>query len=623
MSLGDAALHTDVDESLAIDSTITSDAGTAKGRKKTTKPKSTSRGRKKAITYSSIEDPEPEPVVEDAYMEPDLEPEYEPEPEPETVMEPEPVYRAPKPTRGRKPKRVDESQTEDPSVMEIDPPTKTKKTRAKPKKIDQTPIRVSEDESQLQSELQEAASFAPAVEDAPKSKKGVKRTSEGLEKVYDIDTTADEAPVKPKKTTRLAKSNKPKKTTKQVQEDSDMVSASVDESTDMAQQKPKAKRGRKPKKASSEEPEPEPIAPEVADTADDEEDHIADLEAEPDIQPEETEPELDIQAEETEPEPDVQAEETDPEPEMEPEVEVPEIDDVEVQDEDAQVQDDQYQDEEIQDDESQYDQVLDENEQPPDEDFDEEPDSMATPATTHSLAPTPAEEEFEPTPTPQKPRQSTHQHALSSASRPTPRTALEAAIDSTPSSPQSSDAENRPPSSSSLRPVSSSSALQPPSTANNPSTAVLDFPIPPGTAKKVQADITAPREVFRSPAKTTRIPLAPGTPNRSPSRLQRSPSKLLGTLTSSTPWTAVDLDTVFYLSSEKETGDGKEIAERLAEAGGALTKEERIMTVEEWVRWRAETGDKELRSECERLVGLFEKEGARAQEVLMDIKTVS
>jgi hypothetical protein len=129
-----------------------------------------------------------------------------------------------------------------------------------------------------------------------------------------------------------------------------------------------------------------------------------------------------------------------------------------------------------------------------------------------------------------------------------------------------------------------------------------------------------PKEIFASPTKTTRVPLAASTPNRSPTR--RSPSKF-GRLTSTTSWEPVDLESIFFPNSENETGDVDVVFNKLLEVGGALTSQEKKMTVEEWVRSRAELGETKLKNECERMVMLFEKEGNRGLAALSGIQTSS
>lgn len=139
-------------------------------------------------------------------------------------------------------------------------------------------------------------------------------------------------------------------------------------------------------------------------------------------------------------------------------------------------------------------------------------------------------------------------------------------------SPQSSDAENQPPSS---RP----SETRPP------------------------LDILSP-----SKSQTVRVPLAASTPTASPSR--RNISKLQ----TSMPWTAVDLEKFLLASPNAEK-------ENVAEAFGAeMTSPEKKLTVEEWIYRNARKGEKKLRNECERLVGRFEGEGVRALKTLEGIR---
>lgn len=553
MSLGDAATHTDVDETLAVDTTITSDAGTTKGRKKTTKAKAPAKARKKTKKEDVIE---PEPVVEGVHdMDPEVEQEHEQapdarpgaehdleqEPEPELIQEPA------KPTRGRKLKRVDDS-----SIIEVDPPVKAKKSRAKPKKPETPQKRQSEDESQLQSELQDAASFTSALQ-SPPHEKGTKRTSDGMEKVQQIvEGAVEEAPTKQKRAGRPAKVRKGKKAAKETQEDGEMVTAIPEDSTDLAtsQQEVKPKRGRKPKKAQqeepqSEEPEQQLVEPDIVEVAE----RLDEVALQADV--------------------DMAEDEQTPVPEAGPEIQ-----------------------------------------------GDDETEDTATfqnPQDASEHLPTPAEDEFEPTPTPQKLPRSTN-HIQSSVARPTPRRTTTDTLPESPQSIHSSDAENHRPSSSSTR--GPTGTIKKATSASIP-----DFPAPPSSDHRPLSSAIEPRD-WMSPAKTSRVPLAPGTPNRFPTRaLQRSPSKhLLGQLTSSQPWEPVELETILFPSPEKDT-PSKQLSDRLVAVGGVLTDPEKQMSVEEWVRWRAEQGEQRLRGECERMVGLFEKEGGRALDVLVGIRT--
>lgn len=155
---------------------------------------------------------------------------------------------------------------------------------------------------------------------------------------------------------------------------------------------------------------------------------------------------------------------------------------------------------------------------------------------------------------------------------------LPVAHQSTPSlSPQSSDAENRPPSSlpSSKRPI------------------VVASP---------------PKE------KTVRTPLAASTP--SPSKRNLNP----GFPASAHPWTPVDIDEVLFGDpSDKENAD---LVGLLAGAKAGLTSPEKRMTVEEWIMWNAKNGEERLKRECERLVSQFEKEGDRAMRRLEAIECI-
>ncbi|PLN83781.1 hypothetical protein BDW42DRAFT_59281 [Aspergillus taichungensis] len=141
-------------------------------------------------------------------------------------------------------------------------------------------------------------------------------------------------------------------------------------------------------------------------------------------------------------------------------------------------------------------------------------------------------------------------------------------------SPQSSDAENRPPS---LRP----SASRPP---------VL------------------------SPAKPIpgRLPLAPSTPTPIKKYANR------GGIDTAHAWRPADVDEILLASnSDKENLDLHAVFKNIQ---GELTSEEKKMTVAQWIQWNAKNGEERLRRECERLVGQFEKEGARAMRALEGIE---
>lgn len=63
--------------------------------------------------------------------------------------------------------------------------------------------------------------------------------------------------------------------------------------------------------------------------------------------------------------------------------------------------------------------------------------------------------------------------------------------------------------------------------------------------------------------------------------------------------------------SDKENG-----VEHFLKHGKDLTSPEKQMTVEEWIYYNAGEAEKQLKYECEKMVGVFEGEGTRAMKVL-------
>lgn len=142
-------------------------------------------------------------------------------------------------------------------------------------------------------------------------------------------------------------------------------------------------------------------------------------------------------------------------------------------------------------------------------------------------------------------------------------------------SPQSSNAENQPPSS---RP----SALRPPLSMQS-----------------------------SSKGQGTRVVLAAATPTTSPSK--RNTSCLQSTL----PWTSIDFEKLCIASPAAE----KENLTLVGSSGSKedMTSSEKKLTVEEWIWWNAQRGEDKLRDDCERLVSRFEGEGVRALKTLEGI----
>ncbi|KAI1134416.1 hypothetical protein F5Y05DRAFT_398741 [Hypoxylon sp. FL0543] len=115
------------------------------------------------------------------------------------------------------------------------------------------------------------------------------------------------------------------------------------------------------------------------------------------------------------------------------------------------------------------------------------------------------------------------------------------------------------------------------------------------------------------PSTTTnsnRVALAPVavTPVRS------SPSKrnVLAGLKTTAPWTAVDVEMIFEdLDKENTVASAK-----FLKSGADLTSPEKRMTVEEWIYHNAEEAQQKLKHECEAMVSAFEREGTRAMQAL-------
>lgn len=110
--------------------------------------------------------------------------------------------------------------------------------------------------------------------------------------------------------------------------------------------------------------------------------------------------------------------------------------------------------------------------------------------------------------------------------------------------------------------------------------------------------------------KSTRVALAPvaATPVRT------SPSKrnILAGLQSTAPWDAVDVETLFD-ELDKENGLA---SAKFLKGGADITSPEKRMTVEEWIHHNAEEAQQKLRLECEAMVTAFEREGTKAMQTL-------
>ncbi|KAI9762589.1 MAG: hypothetical protein M1840_001215 [Geoglossum simile] len=125
---------------------------------------------------------------------------------------------------------------------------------------------------------------------------------------------------------------------------------------------------------------------------------------------------------------------------------------------------------------------------------------------------------------------------------------------------------------------------------------------------------------FRS--HTALIPLSAHTPIASSPTNPNNTTK--ASLQTSIPWTTVDLETIFLSSplSPCRGNDADKENRHLEGAMRTLTSPEKKMTVGEWVGYVARKEEERLKEECERVVGVFEREGNRAMRVLEGIEVV-
>lgn len=157
--------------------------------------------------------------------------------------------------------------------------------------------------------------------------------------------------------------------------------------------------------------------------------------------------------------------------------------------------------------------------------------------------------------------------------------------------------------------------LQPPSTPKatiSPAPAAKQAALSPShSPQSSDAENQPPSSKPSNTSKSTRVALAPvpATPVRS------SPSKgnnIIGGLESTHAWTAVDIEGIFdELEKENALSEAQ-----LLRSGTDLTSPEKRMTVEQWIHHNAEQAEQQLKLECENIVMAFEKEGNRAMKAL-------
>jgi hypothetical protein len=158
----------------------------------------------------------------------------------------------------------------------------------------------------------------------------------------------------------------------------------------------------------------------------------------------------------------------------------------------------------------------------------------------------------------------------------------------------------------SLTPATPSKLLSPVLSARQP---VLS---PSQSPQSSDAENQPPSSRAPTASAAKRIVLAPvvSTPARG------SPSKrnVMAGLRSTTPWASASMDAIFDspLGSPGKEND----VDRFLKRGKELTSPERQMSVEEWIYFNAAEAEKKLKYECESLVNRFEMEGTRAIKVL-------
>lgn len=203
----------------------------------------------------------------------------------------------------------------------------------------------------------------------------------------------------------------------------------------------------------------------------------------------------------------------------------------------------------------------------------------------------------EPSPSPVRPSQRAPQAQYESPARSAP-----GGFPSPTPSPQSSNAENEPPSS---RP----SQKRPPLAPLTPSQGKTNTMLFPATAETT------------TPTRSIRKDRADGS---------ISPE---WALKSSFNWRPVDLETIFLGSPNSKQmnwfhpGNQDKENQPNAKKGTKaqqtiLTSPEKRMTVEEWIRYNAGKGEEKLRIECERAVGRFESQGVNALKALEGLEVL-
>ncbi|KAK6221817.1 chromosome segregation protein BIR1 [Colletotrichum tabaci] len=185
------------------------------------------------------------------------------------------------------------------------------------------------------------------------------------------------------------------------------------------------------------------------------------------------------------------------------------------------------------------------------------------------------------------------------APEPTPRSAPKESSPAHPSSPVVASSTRR-----SLRHQQGTTRISPAQSARQ--AAVSPSPSPQSSDAENQPPSSRPstsqKRVTHAPTSST--PARPSSPTK---------RKALASLQSTTPWNPVDIDLIF---GSPEKNDKRNPVDRLLHKGSELTSPEKRMTVEEWIHHNANQAEAKLRQECETMVSKFESEGSKAMNVL-------
>ncbi|KAL5608161.1 hypothetical protein FOBRF1_008658 [Fusarium oxysporum] len=165
-------------------------------------------------------------------------------------------------------------------------------------------------------------------------------------------------------------------------------------------------------------------------------------------------------------------------------------------------------------------------------------------------------------------------------------------------------------------PASAAHLANPPSTPGriiSPAPSARQAAISPSQSpQSSDAENQPPSSRLTTSSNPKRVALAPV--NSTPTRSSPSRRNVIAGLRSTAPWTELDLEAVFgtpRVNTDKENG-----VERYLKQGQTLTSPEKQMTVQEWIYYNASEAEKKLKYECESIVNRFESEGSKAMRVL-------